>query len=503
MNFSDTERFASILEKIGLTLAGEWQSANILVINTCSVRQKAEDRITGIGSHIVANKKQNPTQKIVLTGCMARRAWQTQITTRSPIHQSAADRAKEIKADLPWVDWVVETKDFPNLAKIMSINPEQDAETRVDPAEYLSIAPQYNQSFQAYVPISTGCDHFCTYCIVPFSRGKEVCRPAEEIIMEIYTLINNGYKDITLLGQTVNRWINPRFDEMYKKGEIANTRIHLLNNRLLDAEAVAKWHKAFINKEIFASAANIRKGITSGTLSEPEDFLQLLQVLDCIPGEWWMSWLSSHPNYMTQPLIKFIGESVKQLPAWGGHLRPYIHFALQSGSDRILDRMNRRYHYAEFLAVVNQMRKHIPGIFLSTDIIVGFPGETNSDFTATVKAVTDCRFDMIYISEYSPRTGTAAARISDSVTPAEKAKRKQHLNDEILAPIARTSKMSLIGTTQVALIERIEGTAAHGRLANYTPVRIIDAPEVLTAGTFIKAKIEAHTDWAVEGSLQR
>lgn len=462
MNHSDSERFATVVEKIGYQSTYDFHQADLVVFNSCSVRQKAEDRILGLGKQVGALKTANPDLKIVLTGCMARRTWRGTAKTGSPIQMTQESRETELKRQMPWVDFVLETKDFGKLPQLLGhkITIDEKAE------HYLSFKPQYKNSFQAFVPISTGCDHFCTFCIVPFARGGEVCRDADSIISEIEDLVAKGYKDITLLGQTVNRWISPIYDQAMKQGMIANTRIPGLNEKLME----------------------------DANCDDPKDFLQLLQRLDQIPGEWWMTFVSSHPNYMTKQLIEFLAESK--------HFRPYLHFALQSGSDAILKRMNRRYDIKEFSEKTKLFKQIIPGVGISTDIIVGFPGETEDQFMQTAKVLEKLEFDMAFLSEFSPRKGTAAGLLKDDVPHAEKTRRKTYLNDEILAKIALKNNNQMIGTKQKVLVEKINraGQAA-GKTGNYKDVSITNAKDPNLVGQFVDVEITQATPWALLGKL--
>lgn len=465
MNYADAERFTTILESVGLTATDSMDNADMIIFNSCSVKQSAEDRILGLARFINKLKVKKPDLIIVLTGCMARRTWRGTTKTGSPIQMTQQDREAQLKNTMPWVDYVVESKEFYKLPELLG----KPIKHKV--ADYLSFKPHLQSSYLGYVPISTGCDHFCTYCIVPFARGNEICRSSQEILTEVKTLVEHGYTDITLLGQTVNRWINPIYDQEYKKGAIANTRIPELNTiNLTSAEA---------------------KKVISGEI-EAKDFLQLLQAIDTLPGEFWITFMSSHPNYMTKELIEFMGKSK--------HIRPYIHFALQSGSDTVLKRMNRRYNINEFIEQSKLLKQAIPNLGLSTDIIVGFPGETEAEFQETAKVMQELEFDMAYISEFSPRKGTPAALIPDDIPHEEKTKRKKYLNDEILAKTAYKHNKSMVGKTFKAIVEKIYKGKVMGRTGNYKEVRV-EGAENLQIGQFVDIKIISATPWALTGQL--
>jgi len=361
MNYSDSERFRTIIENLDYVATDSYDDADLIVFNSCSVRQKAEDRISGLRPLMTKLKGKNSKLKIILTGCMARRNWNNKDKTKTKKWKSV------LKRQMPWLDFIVETRYFWKLPEYLHIKSTQ----KEKPKDYLSYKPKYQNSFQAFIPISTGCNHFCTYCIVPFTRGKEKYRSSDQILSEVKELISNGYKDITLLGQTVNNWrgINPS------------------------------------------------KNSTKNDSSSPKNFVQLLQTIDAIKGDWWFSFVSSHPRYMTSDLINFLEVSK--------HFRSYLHFAIQSGSDKILKKMNRGYTVKEFSAITNQLKTKIPHISISTDVIVGFPDEKESDFDLSAKIMTDLEFDMVYISEFSPRPGTAAANMTDSIPHHIKESRKK------------------------------------------------------------------------------
>lgn len=504
MNYSDTERLVGILERLGYEEAREMKSADIILFNSCSVKQQAENRIAGLGPQIIKLKKANSNLKVVLTGCMARRRWNHEFNgKKSFMNMSNQQRTKEIQNRLPWIDFVVETKDMGKLGKLIGRNPKENSREILaregDVTSYLSYKPEYVTDFQAFVPISTGCDHFCTFCIVPFARGADIGRSSEEIIMEVLNLVRRGYKDITLLGQTVNRWINPEFEEDVKEGMENSTTIPKLNKFPMGDNELKRWRiffKALINVTDFNEHKAL-KIIESKDLMQPKDFLQLLQVIDQIPGEWWTTWLSSYPNYMTDELIDFMGESTKI-----GHQRPYLHFALQSGSDKILKRMNRKHPYSMFKKIVKKMYDKIENLNLSTDIIVGFPTETEENFQETVAAVEECQFDMIYISEFSPRKATGAAFMEDDISHEEKESRKKYLNDEVLAKIGERKNKKLLGTKQKVLIEKVDKKGRLiGRMRNFKQIRTKKPYNDSFVGTVVDAKILGCSPWALEAEI--
>jgi tRNA-2-methylthio-N6-dimethylallyladenosine synthase len=262
----------------------------------------------------------------------------------------------------------------------------------------------------------------------------------------------------------VNRYINPKYDKEYKKGMIANTKIVELNTRLL---------------------SDLKK--------EPKDFLQLLQVLDNIEGDYWLTFMSSHPNYMTTQLVDFIASSK--------HIRPYLHFALQSGSDRILKKMNRRYEAKEFKKIAKYMKAQILGLGLSTDVIVGFPGESEEDLMQTAALMQELEFDMAFLSEFSSRKGTAAALLPDDVPHKEKERRKKYLNDEVLALSALKNNEKMKGKIFKCLIEKkLSANKYLARTGNYKEISFSSNKEY-RVGEFVDLKVIAYTPWALQGNI--
>jgi len=336
MNKSDSEKIAGWYEGRGWKKAKKIEEADEIVINTCSVRQSAEDRIYGLINNLAKSKIQNPKSKIVLTGCML----------RYPI--------ADLKKRLPVVD------EFKKISDFQSAQPKRESKTH------------------AWVPIMEGCSHFCTYCVVPYARGPEKSRPFEEIVCEVEELARRGYKEITLLGQNVNS-----YGKDFKNSKL-KTQISKLNLK----------------------SKNFKK------LKTP--FALLLAVLHEIPGIEKISFITSNPWDLTDDIIEAMS-----LPK----IDRYLHLPVQSGDDEILRRMNRPYTAKQYLALVKKIRRRIPDIKIGTDIIVGFPGETEEHFQNTVKLCKKVGFEKAYIAMYSPRPGTAAFKFKDDVPYGEKKRR--------------------------------------------------------------------------------
>ena len=312
MNESDSERLASQLEKKGHKPSKNKQAAGLVVINVCSVRQSAIDRVFG---QIHNLQRQAKKPKIILTGCILKSD-----------KKKLKDRVDEI--------W---------------------------PFASLGIKPKCQSKTTAYLPIMTGCNNFCSYCAVPYARGREVSRKAADIIKDAKRLIKDSAKEIILLGQNVNS---------YK--------------------------------------------------SRKTNFPILLAKIDKLPGNFKIQFMTSHPKDLSGQLIEIMAKSEK--------IANEIHLPLQSGDNQILKKMNRGYTAGHYKNLIKKIRKKIPDIKISTDIIVGFPSETKKQFQNTVKLAKEIKFDKAYVSQYSPRPGTAAAKLPDNIPKKEKKKRWQVLD---------------------------------------------------------------------------
>lgn len=331
MNVADSQRIATSFEKKGYQEAKNIRGADLVIINSCLVRESAENRVYGLINKI-RKSKINHQVKIILTGCLA--GW------------ALKDKSgKNLKTLIRKTE---------NLAKIIQI--EDLANFRTKPKTEIFSGP-------AYVPISNGCNHFCSYCIVPYGRGKEVHRPVEPIIKDVNCVLKKGFNQIMLLGQSVNSW----------RGK--------------------------------------------GTIKA---FPQLLKKVAQIEGVEKLSWMSANPWDFSDQIIKVIAEH--------DNIPKEIHLPVQSGDDQILTRMNRHYTAKQYLALIKKIKKLIPQATFTTDLIVGFPGETEEAFNNTVNLCQKVGFKLAFINKYSPRPGTLAAKLyPDDIDPQTKKRRWQIL----------------------------------------------------------------------------
>lgn len=359
---SDSERIAGDYQARGYKEARNWREASEIVVNTCAVRQRAEDRVSGFLLNVVEyfDSRQQPKPKIILTGCMT--------------HHGQS----KILEFLPMVDEVLPVNEVG-----------------------FNVAAIRRDKVHAWVPISSGCNSFCTYCIVPYARGRERSRSEAEILTEIENLVKNGYTQITLLGQNVNSWGLEKAGIGYRK--------------------LLMSHKEFTLDDIPDNQSQYFK---------PErevPFVRLLQKISSFPQIEKISFVTSNPWDFWDELIDEIAANQK--------IDRFIHLPVQSGSNRVLRLMNRGYTAESYRELVKKLREKIPGVSLGTDIIVGFPGETEEDFQETVELAKDVDWKIAFVAKYSPRPGTGAWRMyKDDVSPADKKRRWQILEDIINQP---------------------------------------------------------------------
>ncbi len=417
MNHSDSERIAGFLESLppsnsppgkegGFVLTKNINEANLVIFNTCGVRQMAEDRVYG-QIHNLKIKSQNAKCKIVLTGCLANRPdvqkrLKNKVDLFFPINEF--EKFKNFVTKNFFKIKNCQPKAGPPLEEKLKISAQKNTTDKENIA-YLSIPPKHSNNFQINVPIMTGCNNFCAYCVVPHARGREVSRPAEDIINEVKKLIQNGAKHIILLGQNVNSY----------RGSGKNS----------SADEVGK----LIN------------------------FPQLLQKINSVPGKFWISFVSSHPKDVTDEMIETVAKCKK--------VCENFHLPIQAGNDEILKNMNRKYTAKQYLQIIRKIKsafaKYKPAVpySITSDIIVGFPGETKKQFTDSAQVMRKAKFDMIFFGKFSPRPNTAAWEMKDNISKEEKEKRAIYLN-EILKETCLANNKKYVGKTLEVLVEKVK-----------------------------------------------
>ena len=385
MNVRDSEAVCALLEAAGHRQAATENEADLIVVNTCSVRGKAEDKALGKLGLLCATKRDRPERIIGVMGCMAQRL------------------GADIFRKVPNLDFTVGTRRCGAIPRLVAR--VQAGETHIQeissPDDAPDVPDAHNESgFSAFVTVLLGCNRRCAYCIVPDVRGPEFSRPAREVIAEITALARHGIREVTLLGQSVMNY----------------------------GRANAVWDAA--------------GPASPGGYIEP--FARLLEAVATIPGIVRIRFTSGHPSGCTDQLV----QAVRSLSQVCHHL----HLPVQSGSDRILSLMRRGYTRADYLDAARRLREAMPGFALTTDVIVGFPGETSDDFEESRSLMREADFDNAFIFKYSPRPGTPAAAWDDDVPDAEKMRRNQVLlEDQDVRGLAANQR--LIGTVQEVLVE--------------------------------------------------
>jgi len=394
MNRSDSQRISTYLEENGYEEAPK-EEADLVVINACSIRRSATNRIHGKINRI-NSREIKPTT--ILTGCVLKK---DKIKFRHLF-----DHVLRIEDLTKWPLFEAKGKN------------------------YFKVTPKL-EGISAFVPIMTGCNNFCTYCVVPYTRGKEVSRPAEDIIKEAEQAVTSGHKELWLLGQNVNSY----------KGEMS--------------------------------------------------FADLLRKINQIKGDFWIRFVSSHPKDFSDDLIKAMTECRKVVKS--------LNLPVQSGDNEILQKMNRPYTREDYKGLVMKIKKAMPEIELSTDVIVGFPGEKERHFHNTVELFREIQFDMAYISCYSSRPQTAAYAMKETVSDKEK-KRRERVLTEILKEITLEKNKKYIGKDVRVLALKINKNGKiQGKTAKNKTV-IFEGPKKIT-GTFVKIKINQVSPWTLKGKI--
>ncbi len=421
-NKADSERMAGVLEAMGIEEATEVSTADVIILNTCSVRQSAENRVYSRMESLRELKKSKPNLKVIVAGCMIGPHGDT------PRDSKISDR-------LEGADKLVGTQDYSRLWEIFK-------DLKPTPAEYLSKRIPYKkmEKDQGFVLISSGCNNFCTFCIVPYARGKEISRPFEEILKEVNELVAKGYKRITLLGQNVNSYgadlilgkplggDRLQINELKRRKKLGLPLFKEAENTVAgpyeDLSAVQKAADA-VNTVKLPGDIEVRPVYVKhlGKTRVPTLFPHLLEAVCNIPGVEQLSFMSSNPWDFSDELIATIASNKK--------IDRQIHLPVQSGDNEILQKMNRWYSREEYIALTKKIRNAVPEVTFTTDIIVGFPGETEEQFENTVDLVKQVGFKVAFIAEYSVRPGTAAAMMKDDIKNWDKKRRFQVLDELI------------------------------------------------------------------------
>jgi tRNA-2-methylthio-N6-dimethylallyladenosine synthase len=407
MNVADSDEMSRHLEARGLVKTDDAEDASIYLVNTCTVRQHAEDRALSEIGRLRDWKQKGPDRKVVITGC-------------------AAERTKEfLEHRFPYIDLVIGAKSIESFGDIV----DGLLEKRPNDESFDYATGSLNRKFSTFVTIMRGCNYSCAYCIVPYVRGRESYRPIDEILEEVSQRVHEGVCDVTLLGQTVN-----------------------------------SYHR-------------------DQTKGRGTDFADLLEGVGAIDGLRRIRFMSPHPFYMTDRVIGAMAE----LPA----VCEGLHLPVQSGSNPMLNAMRRNYTREQYFELLGKLRRAMPGITLSTDVIVGFPGESEDDFAQTLSLLAEARFDWGFIFKYSPRQGTPAAEMESH--PESLIEERHQICLDLVETIGKRQRQRFIGTTQEVLFEednfgrtrgnykvRVEGDIPPGETIN---VQIANADRATLEGT--------------------
>ncbi len=424
MNEHDSENIKGILESVGFINTDIMEEADIIILNTCAIRENAHNKVFGLLGRIKHFRESNPNIIVGLMGCMS----QEEVVVN------------EILKNYKWMDFVLGTHNINELANVVKrCMDDKKLQVEVSSEEgniVEGIPVKRDSDITAWVNIMLGCDKFCTYCIVPYARGKQRSRTKESIINEVNELKEKGYKEVTLLGQNVNAYGKDLYDD------------YNLSNLLEDVANTGIDRIRFV---------------------------------------------TSHPWDFTDDMIKVISKY--------RNVMPYIHLPVQSGSDRILKLMGRRYTKEEYIDLYNKIRNSVDNVSITTDIIVGFPGETEEDFKETLDLVNACKFDGAFTFIYSPREGTPASIMKDQIDEDIKSKRLKELN-KIINKYSNESNKRMLGTIQKCLVLGLsekDDTKVMGYTENMKLVNI-DAPKDVI-GKIIDVKITDAKSFSLDGEI--
>lgn len=425
MNVHDSEEIKSLIENLGYTETDNYEESDLIILNTCAIRENAHDKVFGFLGRCKHLKKTNKNLIIGLCGCMAQ-------------EESVVS---EIREKHPYIDIVFGTHNMNELPKMLAeFTGKQDIEIYSKEGDVIEFGNLYKRDskISAWVNIMYGCDKFCTYCIVPYTRGKQRSRKSEDILKEVKELKQQGYKEITLLGQNVNAY-----------------------GKDLDNEI---------------------------------EFSKLLEQVSDIGIER-IRFVTSHPWDFTDSMIDVI--------AARDNIMPYIHLPLQSGSDRILKLMGRRYTKEEYLTLFNKIRTKVKNASITTDIIVGFPGETEEDFKETLDVVDKCHYDGAFTFIFSPREGTPASKMTDETPLSEKEERLQRLNEKINA-YSKESNERMLNTIQKVLITGVSEKDSN-KVCGYTEnMKLVNVEaDKNTIGQIIDVKITEAKSFSLDGIISK
>jgi len=443
MNHSDSEEMAGSLAAAGCAEAPSLEAADLIVINSCAIREAAEQKVIGRMGHLARLRQANPALRVVLTGCSVR-----------------TDNVHVLHKRYPQVDLFLRPDEEPELTARLGLAGATSPGRMATPV-------QRQSNISAWLPIIYGCDKTCTYCIVPFSRGPERSRPFDEVLDEARALATQGYREVTLLGQNVNSYGH----DLPAEGRFGHIR----------------------------RARDIGRNIALDGRPDIAELLRAIDRLQTADGVRAISrvrFVTSHPWDLSDRLVDAMAES--------GSVCEHLHLPVQSGDDAVLRRMGRQYTSDAYLRLVEKLRAAVPGITLTTDVIVGFCGETDAQFENTLSLLREVRFETVFAAAFSVRPGTPAARLDDDVPRAEKKRRLQALLD-LQEGIGRDANGAWLGRTTEVLVDQVRPPSSHdggrprvaGRNRHNKLVHFDGSPELV--GQLINVRIDHAGPYSLSG----
>ena len=423
-NEADSERIRGFLSEMGYGFTKEEAQADVIVINTCAIREHAEQRVLGNVGALTHTKRHNPNQIICLCGCMMQEPHNVEKVRRSFRHVDLVFGPHALWR-FPELLWRIQTR----RGRIFD-TPDEAGSI----AEGMPVRRQ--GSIRAWVSIMYGCNNFCSYCIVPYVRGRERSRRPEDILSEVRELSQAGYRDITLLGQNVNSY----------------------------------------GKDLGLPGV---------------DFAWLLEQVNAVPGDFLIRFMTSHPKDASERLFDTMAACEK--------VAPHLHLPFQAGNDRVLRAMHRGYTREHYLELIRSLRARIPDIVLTSDVIVGFPGETTEEFEDTLKVLEEVEFDALFTFIYSPRKGTPAAELPDPLSKEEKAANFQRLVD-LQNAISARKQAAYVGKTMRCLVDVLSEDPRHNLNARTAGGRLVHfSGDEALLGQFVDLKITGASTWTLFG----
>lgn len=418
----------TVLEKMGYEPVDHYNKADLVILNTCMVKKSAENRVYGLGEPFNKLKEENPQLKIGITGCM--------------IHKDTGLRGEskeKVFRRMPTIDFVFRIKDLMHLPDMLHKMHHMGGVDEVSEMKsYFHISPKITNLTQVFIPIMSGCNNFCSFCIVPYARGRNESRDMVEILEEVKKMAKRGASEVNFVGQNVNTY----------------------------------------------------EPTDSDPDSSDSPFAQLLRKVDAVPGIRRIRFYTVHPQDMGDDVIGLYGELKSMVP--------HLHLPIQSGSDSCLKRMNRHYSVERFKELVAKMRARMPNMSLSTDIITGFCGETEEEFMDSLNLIKDCKIDLVYVSKYSERENTLAAKtMKDDVPYAVKKERFERITQGMKEESEEYLKQ-FVGKTVEVLVEKVEKGYASGKIPEFKLCRF-EADDPKLVGEYVNVKVDKAMEWCLEG----